>query len=319
MIIGLDAMGGDFAPESAIQGAVLASQDIQADARIALLGNEGIIRQHLSGIDHDPDRFVVFHAPEVIEMAEHPTRALTQKPHSSISVGFHLLESGKIGGFCSAGNTGAMLVGAMFSIKPIPGIIRPALASYIPRLDGSWGIILDVGANADCKAEVLAQFGEMGSLYAEYVLGIENPRVGLVNLGEEESKGTVVTQAAYQLLKNNERINFIGNIEGRDLFVPKSDVVVVDGFTGNVVLKMAESMFEYFHNEHGKADSFFNNLNYEFYGGTPIIGVNGNVVIGHGVSSPLAISNMIKLTLRMMNSDVHHMLKTRLPINIPQA
>lgn len=312
MRIALDAMGGDFAPQAVIEGAILAKSSLPADVEIVLIGREGTIREHLEKHNVSPSLFGIINADEVIEMGEHPTKALTQKPNSSIAVGFGLLKAGKADAFCSAGNTGAMLVGAMFSIKAIEGVIRPAIAGYVPKEDGRTGIILDVGANADCKPEVLNQFGELGSLYAQYVLGIENPKVALMNLGEEEQKGTMLTQATYQLLKANTKINFVGNIEGRDMFNDKADVVVADGFTGNVILKMAESIYEIMHARGIKTDSFFDQMNYEAIGGSPIIGVNGNVIIGHGVSSPLAVTNMLRQAQQMVMADIHTKIKNAL-------
>ncbi|RYZ28138.1 MAG: phosphate--acyl-ACP acyltransferase, partial [Sphingobacteriales bacterium] len=203
---------------------------------------------------------------------------------------------------------GAHHHGAMFSVKAIEGILRPAIAGFVPKEDGSFGVILDVGANADCKPELLDQFGELGSLYAQHVLHIENPKVGLMNLGEEEGKGTIVTQPAYKLMKANTRFNFIGNIEGRDIFNDKADVVVCDGFTGNVVLKMAESIYDIMHSR-GMKDEYFDRFNYEAVGASPILGVQGNVLIGHGVSSPLAIANMMELARQMIESDISEKIK----------
>lgn len=312
MRIALDAMGGDFAPQAVIEGAILAKSSLPADVEILLIGREATIREHLAKHNVSPSLFGIINADEVIEMGEHPTKALTQKPNSSIAVGFGLLKAGKADAFCSAGNTGAMLVGAMFSIKAIEGVMRPAIAGYVPKEDGRTGIILDVGANADCKPEVLNQFGELGSLYAQYVLGIEKPKVALMNLGEEEQKGTMLTQATYQLLKANTKINFVGNIEGRDMFNDKADVVVADGFTGNVILKMAESIYEIMHARGIQTDSFFDQMNYEAIGGSPIIGVNGNVIIGHGVSSPLAVTNMLRQAQQMVMADIHTKIKNAL-------
>nr|WP_316929703.1 phosphate--acyl-ACP acyltransferase [Sphingobacterium sp. T2] len=234
-------------------------------------------------------------------MHEHPTKAITQKPNSSIARGFELLKNGEIDSFSSAGNTGAMLVGAMFSVKPIAGVLRPAIATNVPKLKSGFGILLDVGANADCKPEMLNQFAILGSLYAEYVYGIENPKVGLLNIGEEEEKGNALTTSTYPLLKTNSKINFIGNAEGRDLFTDHADVYVCDGFTGNVVLKLAESFYVVTLKK-GFKDDFFDRFNYEQYGGSPILGVNAPVIIGHGISSPTAIKNMILLSKDMIES-----------------
>jgi glycerol-3-phosphate acyltransferase PlsX len=192
----------------------------------------------------------------------------------------------------------------------VEGVLRPCIANVLPKTDGRTGIFLDVGANADCKPEVLEQFGEIGAIYARYVLHIPNPKVGLMNLGEEEGKGTVVMQAAHQLLKANKSINFIGNIEGRDLFNDKADVIVCDGFTGNVILKMAESIYDIMASKN-ITDPFFDRFNYEAVGGSPILGINGNVIIGHGVSSPLATSNMLGLAYQLVKSNIpEHFKKT---------
>ncbi|MCU0352696.1 MAG: phosphate acyltransferase PlsX [Cytophagales bacterium] len=303
MKIAIDAMGGDFAPEAIVEGTLMASELLPADVQLVLVGNEQVLQPLLHTPTFSTSVVEVIHAPEVIGMAEHPTKALSQKTRSSIAIGFHLLKEGAVDAFCGAGNTGAMMVGAMFSVKPLEGILRPTIASFYPKQSGGQGVILDVGANADCKPEVLEQFAELGSLYAKHVMGIANPRVGLMSIGEEEQKGNLVTQAAHQLLKGNKKITFIGNVEGRDLFTDKADVIVCDGFTGNVILKMAESFYDVFH-ERGFRDTFLDQFNYEAVGGSPILGVNGNVVIGHGISSPLATQNMIKLAARMVESRV---------------
>lgn len=308
MRIALDAMGGDFAPKAIIEGAIHAQSELPSNVRVVLIGQEPVIRRELSALDGDVNNFDIIHAEEVIEMGEHPTKAFTQKTNSSIAVGFGLLKGKKVDAFCSAGNTGAMLVGSMFTIKPIEGIIRPGIAGYIPKEKGTYGIILDVGANADCKADVLEQFAVIGSLYAKYILNIENPKIGLMNLGEEEQKGTLLTQAAHQLLKLNKKINFIGNVEGRDLFNDKADVIVCDGFTGNVILKMAETFYELME-PRGFMDPFIEMFNYASVGGSPILGVNGNVIIGHGVSSPLAIKNMLKQAVQLTESQIFEKIK----------
>lgn len=304
-------MGGDFAPEAAVEGAILAVPMLAPQVRLVLVGKKPVIQAILEKRHFNSPAIEIYHAEEVVEMGEHPTKALSQKPNSSIAVGFQLLKSGEVSAFCSAGNTGAMHVGAMFSIKSIEGVMRPAIAGFAPQIDGSQAVILDVGANADCKPDVLQQFAEIGSVYAKYVLGIANPKVGLMNLGEEEQKGSVATQAAYQLLKINSKVNFIGNIEGRDLFTNKADVIVCDGFTGNVILKLAESIYDLL-KQRNMSDPFFDQLNYEAVGGSPILGVNGNVIIGHGVSSPMAIQNMILLANKMVESNIYVRIKEAL-------
>jgi phosphate acyltransferase len=309
--IALDAMGGDFAPDCTVQGAGLAIQELPQGTSIVLIGKESVINAKLKEHNISSSQIEVHNADDVIEMGEHPTKALSQKPNASIPIGFGLLKSGAVNAFASAGNTGAMHVGAMFTIKAIEGIIRPGIAGFIPKEAGGFGIIMDVGANADCKPDVLYQFGLVASLYAKHVFEIDNPKIGLMNLGEEEQKGTLLTQAAYQLLKLNPELNFIGNIEGRDLFNDKADVIICDGFTGNVILKMAETFFDLLQTRNMK-DSFFDRFNYEAIGGSPILGVNGNVVIGHGVSSPMAIKNMLLLSMKMAESNIHLKIKEKL-------
>ncbi|WP_139922676.1 phosphate acyltransferase PlsX [Hymenobacter sp. DG01] len=308
MKIALDAMGGDFAPQAAVDGAVLAAKALAGKAQIVLIGQEDAVRPLVA--QHGPDAadLLVVPASQIIEMGEHPAKAYQQKQDSSIAVGYRMLATGEVEAFCSAGNTGAMLVGAMFSVKAVSGVLRPAIANFVPKLSGGMGIMLDVGANAECKPEMLEQFGELGSLYAQYVLGIEKPKVGLMNLGEEEGKGTAITQAAHQLLKVNPHIHFIGNIEGRDLFNDKADVIVCDGFTGNVVLKMAESVYDIIA-EKNIHDPFLDKFNYEAVGGSPILGINDNAIIGHGVSTPLAISNMLLQGYQMASSGIADQIK----------
>lgn len=308
MKIALDAMGGDFAPQAAVDGAVLAAQQLAGKAQIVLIGQEEAIRPLLEQHGEAAAMLEVAPATQVIAMGEHPAKAYQQKQDSSIAVGYRMLHEGKVEAFCSAGNTGAMLVGAMFSVKPVPGVMRPAIANFVPKLHGGLGILLDVGANAECKPEMLEQFGELGSLYAQYVLGINKPKVGLMNLGEEEGKGTPITQAAHQLLKVNPHIHFIGNIEGRDLFNDKADVIVCDGYTGNVMLKMAESIYEIMA-EKKMQDPFFDKFNYEAVGGSPILGINDNAIIGHGVSTPLAICNMLLQGYQMAHSGISDQIK----------
>jgi|UniRef100_UPI00404B3B0A phosphate acyltransferase len=300
MKIGLDLMGGDFAPKATVLGAIAAQKTLSANQTIVLFGDKAQALPFLTEQGVSPDIFEFVHTTEMIGMGEHGTKSVLQKPNSSISLGFQYLKDGKIDSFASAGNTGAMLVGAIFSVKPVPGVIRPAVATNVPKLRSGFGIMLDVGANADCKPEVLAQFGILGSLYAEHVYHIQNPKVGLMNLGEEEEKGNVLTQSTFPLLKNTD-INFIGNIEGRDLFNDKADVIVCDGFTGNVMLKLAET-FYILTLKKGFKDEFFDRFNYEQYGGSPILGVNAPVLIGHGISSPEAIKNMILLSRTMIET-----------------
>jgi glycerol-3-phosphate acyltransferase PlsX len=292
MKIGIDILGGDFAPDANISGAVLAQKELPGDVKLVLLGDRDQISSGLLLLNVNPNDFEIIHAPDVITMHDHPTRAIPQKPNSSIAVGFDLLSKQEIQAFASTGNTGAMLVGAIYKINTIPGIIRPCITSTLPAIDGSQSILLDVGSNADCKADVLYQFAVLGALYSQKVYGVENPRVALLNIGEEESKGNLLTLAAHKLMAESDDINFIGNLEGRDLFFGKADVIVCDGFTGNVVLKEAEGIYTLMR-KRGIRDEYFDRFNYENYGGTPILGVKGNVIIGHGISNDIAVKNMI--------------------------
>lgn len=295
MKIGLDAMGGDFAPDSILKGAILAQKVLSEADRIVLIGQQEVIEQKLKEFKSDASLFDIVNASQIIGMGEQPTKAFTQKRDSSITKGFQLLKEGGIDSFASAGNTGAMLVGSVYSVNVVQGIIRPATTSVLPKEDGGVGVLIDVGTNPDTKPDVLYQFGLLGSIFAEYVYGIKNPKVGLLNIGEEEEKGNLLSQSAYRLMKDTNDYNFIGNIESRDLFNNKADVIVCDGFTGNIVLKQAESMYRLV-KERGISDEFFDRMNYENYGGTPILGINSTVVIGHGISNDIAIKNMILLS-----------------------
>lgn len=308
MRIGIDIMGGDFAPKATTLGAILALNEVPSDCRIVLIGDEPMTKSILAENGVDASLFDFIHADQVIEMGEHPTRALSQKPNSSLSIGFQMLKEGSIDAFASAGNSGAMLVGSMFSVKTIPGMNRPAICSYLPKENGGFGVILDVGANADCKPELLVQFAILGSLVAEILFGIKNPKVGLLNIGEEAEKGNLLTQATYPLLKETANINFIGNIEGRDLFNDKADVIVCDGFTGNIVLKLSETFHDMTAGK-GMDAPFFARLNYENYGGSPVLGVNSPVVVGHGISNDIAIKNLILLAKEMVSTNLTEKIK----------
>lgn len=301
MKIGIDISGGDFAPAANLDGAILAQKELNNDAIIVLIGDETVINAELKSRNVAASLFEIIHAPEVISYHDHPTRALSKKPNSTISVGFNRLAKEDLNVFASTGNTGAMLVGAMYKLNTIPGIIRPCITSTLPAIDGSKTILLDVGSNADCKSDVLYQFAVLGSLYSHHVHNVEKPKVALLNIGEEESKGNLLTIATYKLLAESDEVNFIGNIEGRDIFSGKADVIVCDGFTGNVVLKQAEGIYTLM-KKRGIKDDYFDRFNYENYGGTPILGVKGNVVIGHGISNEIAIKNMLLHAYEVANS-----------------
>lgn len=304
-------MGGDYAPVEAVKGVSQFLSEQTHSARITLIGDQQQIKELLQQHQVPGDDVTVVHADQVIDMHESPTKALKEKQRSSISIGFHLLASGKTDAFISAGNTGAMLVGALFSIKAIEGVLRPTISSVIPKENGKTGLILDVGLNADCKPEQLNQFAVMGSVYVQQILGIESPRVALLNVGEEEGKGNILAQGTYPLLKENKHINFIGNIEGRDVLLDKADVIVCEGFTGNVILKLAESLYEISERQNLE-HAYFDRFNFENYGGTPVLGVAKPVIIGHGISHAKAFKNMIILAQKMIEKDVMSKMKRAL-------
>lgn len=301
MRIGLDMMGGDYAPGEAVKGVKLFFDTVTSDAHLVLIGDEAALKPLLEEAQLDTSRYTVVHSSQVIGMNEHPTKALKEKQQSSIAIGFYLLQHKKIDAFISAGNTGAMMVGTFYSIKSIEGVQRPTIATMVPREAGGYGLLLDVGLNADCKPENLVQFGILGSLYAKHILGTENPKVGLLNIGEEEGKGNLLAQATYPLLKDEPRIKFAGNVEGRDVFTDKADVIVCEGFTGNVVLKMAESFHEVAV-KRGIKDEYIDRFDFEYYGGTPVLGVSEPVIIGHGISGQRAFKNMIVVAQKMLES-----------------
>ncbi len=292
MRIGLDVMGGDNAPEATVSGAVLALKEFTSDDVMVLFGNEHLIRQELAKHQVTEERIEIVHSENDILMGEHPIKAFNAKSNSSIALGFQYLADKKIDAFSSAGNTGAMLVGAIYAINTVPGIIRPATSAVFPREDGGQTIILDVGTNPDAKPDVLYQFAILGSIYANHIYNIENPRVALLNIGEEEKKGNIQAQSTYQLMKNTKDFNFIGNVEGRDMLNGKADVIVCDGFTGNIALKQMESVYQML-KKRGLVDDYIERFNYENHGGTPILGINSSVIIGHGISNAKAIKNMI--------------------------
>jgi phosphate acyltransferase len=309
MKIGLDAMGGDFAPDAAVEGAVDALGRLPQGDRLVLIGDNGRIRDKLASLNVEPSLFDIVPTSQVIEMHDHPAKAFSQKKDSSIAVGFGMLKGSMIDGFASAGNTGAMLVGASYTVNVIPGVFRPALAALMPNVNGKSSIILDVGINPDSKPDVLLQYGMLGTVYARYVLGIAEPSVGLLNIGEEESKGSAAVKAAYELLRESSDLLFRGNIEGHHLFTDEmTDVIVCDGFVGNVVLKMAEKFYSVARSK-GIKDSFFDRLNFEVVGGTPVLGINENVVVGHGISNRTAIMNMILQTSDVVHADLARKIK----------
>lgn len=299
MKIGLDILGGDFAPKATMQGAIMAQKDLPESDQLVLIGDKEKILWFLKEENVSPDKFEIVDAPDLIEMDEQPTKALLNKPDASISVGFKMLKHKEINAFASAGSSGAMMVGAIYSVNTIQGIIRPSTPAYIPKENGGSSVLIDVGTNPDAKPDVMYQFGILGSLFAEHVFHVKKPRVGLLNIGSEEKKGSLTTQSAFQLMKDSKDFNFIGNVEGRELFRDNVDVIVCDGFVGNIVLKQVEAMYRVLV-KRGIKDSYLDRFNYENYGGVPILGVNSTVIVGHGISNANAIKRMI-----LMAKEVH--------------
>ncbi|MFI3305875.1 MAG: phosphate--acyl-ACP acyltransferase [Rikenellaceae bacterium] len=298
--VGIDAMGGDFAPEAAVKGAIIALEKLDQNSRIVLFGDRDQITQIIEGEGVDVANFDIVHTTEVIEMGDHPAKAFIQKSDSSIVRGFKALAMGEIDGFASAGSTGAMMVGSVQVIGVIDGVIRPTISSPLPTIAGRPALLLDVGLNVDCKPEVLAQYCTLGSIYAEFAMGIENPRVAILNIGEEDAKGNAQSKATLEIVRREDsKCNFVGNVESSYIFTSKyADVFVCDGFVGNTVLKMAEGLYRINKAMGGADNKFWEAMNYENIGGTPVLGVKGAVVIGHGSSSPKAISSMILTTER---------------------
>lgn len=313
MKIGIDILGGDYAPDTTIDGAALAIQSLKDRCKLVLIGDQEFIHAKLDAKEINREDYEVFHAPEKINMASSPVKSIAASPDSTIVKGIELLQNGEIDGFCGAGNSGAMLVGSVLKLGLLRDDLRPCLLSILPNLEGNDGILLDVGANADCKPENLLDFAILGACYAEVHLRINNPRVSLINIGEEPEKGNQLTVASHKLLSEYDGLNFVGNIEGREIFDGKADVAVCSGFVGNVILKMAEKFYEIALRKGFKDDDFFTKMNYEGHGGSPILGVGKTVVVGHGISSPVAIENMITLTHDLVNEKLIEKLKQVLP------
>jgi glycerol-3-phosphate acyltransferase PlsX len=302
MRIGIDMMGGDFAPLEAIKGAQLFTASNQ-ESHLVMFGDENQLIPLLKEFAINPLLYSIVHTSQVIDMHEHPTKAYKEKQDSSIVKGFRMLAAGEIDAFVSAGNTGAMTVGSLFSIKAIEGVLRPTIGAYMPRENGNSGILVDVGLNADCKPENLLQFAILGSLFVQHVWNIEQPRVALLNIGEEEGKGNLLAQATYPLLKNSDKINFIGNIEGRDIMLDKADVVVCEGFAGNIILKLVESIYD-ITQRRNIHDEYLDRFNYEQYGGVPVLGISKPVIIGHGISKASAFFNMLIMAKKINSSNL---------------
>jgi len=328
MRIAVDSMGGDRAPSVIVDGALSALRETEEDLEIALVGRESDVRAALGVAGRNSSRLLIVDAPEVVAMDEAPAATLRKKKQSSIAVGLRMQKEGKAEGFISAGNTGAVAANAIFGLGRIKGVSRPAIATFAPTRKGAC-IILDVGANVENKPRHLLQFGVMGSCYAEVALRKDRPRVGLLNVGEERSKGGDLLTEAYDKL-DAAGLNFIGNVEGRDIFRGDVDVVVCDGFVGNVILKFTESVVDMFYavmkeeltkNVRAKIGAgllkpAFRKLkatfDYAEYGGAPLLGVDGACMICHGSSSAVAIKNAILATRRFIKYDVNSAISERL-------
>ncbi|MBA4371903.1 MAG: phosphate acyltransferase PlsX [Thermodesulfovibrio sp.] len=310
MLIALDAMGGDYAPTINIEGA-LDTVNEQNDINVILVGNEPLIRQELRGKRFDPDRLRIRHASQVIEMHDAPSAAIRKKKDSSIRIGIDLVKAGEADAFVSAGHSGVVMATSLLLLGTSQGVDRPAIATLMPTLKEPF-ILLDVGANVDCKPENLLQFGLMGNTYCKLVLGRSEPKVALLSIGEEDSKGNELTKEAFKLLKNTS-LNFIGNVEGKDLFTGKADVILCDGFIGNIALKvsegLAEAILKMLKQEitSGSAGrlgylmlkpafrNFKKRTDYDEYGGAPLLGINGASIISHGRSTSKAIKNALRV------------------------
>ena len=319
MIIAVDAAGGDHYPKNPILGALEAIKEFD-NLTVLLIGPEKLVQSELSQHHHEQSRIQILDAPQVVDMTDSASLALKQKPNSSIAKGITLHKQGHCHGFVSAGNTGVLLAASMFILGKLEGISRPTIATYYPSLEG-FRLIIDAGANLDIKPEMALQFALMGQVYAKEIMGIEQPRVGLLNVGEEEGKGTELLKEIYVMLK--QLPSFIGNVEGRDILVPKADIYITDGFMGNVVLKLGESLPGILktlvgqkikqHSSTPEMLRFVQQVfseallpfDYERVGGLPFLGVNGTSVVGHGGSSPTAIKNMIKVAMDCVEHSIN--------------
>lgn len=329
MKIAVDAFGGDHAPHEIVKGCVAAIQEIDDD--IIMVGREQEIADVLRKEAVPEGRITICNASEVIETGDHPVEAVRHKKDSSLVVSLRLVKEGKADAVVSAGNTGAYLAGAFRILGRMKGIKRPALTTVMPTVGKNPGVLLDVGANADCRPQHLVQFAQMGSIYASSVLNIENPRVALLNIGAEEAKGNALTKEAHQLLKQ-ENLNFMGNIEPRYVLSGSADVVVCDGFTGNVVIKLIEgtasTLFSMLKQVFFKSfatklaagilkpglQSIKNQMDYSAYGGAPFLGIDGVVFKAHGSSDRVAIANCIKAASRYLSAGVNDKIKAAIEV-----
>ncbi len=332
MRIAIDAMGGDLAPQAPVEGALLYDKETRGKHQLVLLGDKEKIEAEIARHHFlKPRNIVVYPTTQVVEMSDQPTVALKQKKDSSMMKGLQLHRDGEVDAFVSAGSTGAQMVGSLFILGRIEGVQRPALASFLPT-EGGVVLLIDVGANVDCKPVNLLQFAIMGSIFINYIYGVKNPRVGLLSIGEEKTKGNELVLSTYPLMVSHVP-NFIGNVEGRDILCGKADVIVTDGFVGNTILKFAESILRVFGRSFKRSvgKNFFSLLgafmvrhafhemkssfDYQEYGGVPLLGVNGISIISHGRSTARAIKNAIRVAVDMsekqVNEHIYEELKKR--------
>ncbi len=304
MRIGIDIMGGDFSPELIVKGCFLARDKIPGVVELVLLGDKESIIRIIEDNGFNVQKVSIVHTTDQILMNDHPIKAFTTKTNSSIVKGFKMLKAGELDSFCSAGNTGAMLVGSTQIINLIPGIIRPGITARIPNMSGKPGVLIDVGLNPDARPDVLLQYGLLGMLYSKSMFQVEDPKVGLVNIGTEDEKGNLVSKSTFQLMKELSELNFVGNIEGNEFFTSSNvDVLVCDGFIGNIILKEAEGFYNLLL-QRKIQDEFFEEFNFEHFGGTPILGICKPVIIGHGASNERAVKNMILQSVKVIESNL---------------
>lgn len=328
----VDAMGGDFAPLNDVSGAVIAAEEKPDSLEIILVGKKDKIEGELFKHKVKLNNIRVVNAEEIVTMEDSPTESLKTKADSSLSVGLNLLKEKKADAFISAGNTGAVMTASILKLGRIPGVGRPTIGSLFPTDKGKT-MVFDVGASVDCKPNHLLEFAIMGDIYMKSVYGLENPRVGLLSVGEEKSKGDTLTIEAHELLEKSD-LNFIGNVEGRDVLRGKADIIVCDGFVGNVILKFAESVLDVMKSKFKSyaEKGFFKKMwvgmmygtlknvvlkdfDYQEYGGVPLLGINGVSIIGHGKSSPIAIKNMIYKAEEMIRKGVNAKIRQQLAVS----
>lgn len=322
MRIALDAMGSDNAPSIEVEGGVGALTTLEGSFQLVLVGDQERIEAELLRYPDAPrDRIEIVHAPERIAMGESPANAIRRKPNSSIVVGLNLHKQGEVDAFISAGSTGAVMAGSLMLLRPLPGVDRPPIGTVLPTRRGHI-LLLDAGANVDTRPHHLLQFAHLGTIYAQDLMGIERPRVGLLNIGEEPEKGDELSVEAHRLLSESSTLNFVGNIEGRDIIPDGCDVLVCDGFVGNVLLKFYESVADFIVQMLKKETQaagveldfsrIFQSLDYTEYGGAPLLGVNGVTIICHGGSPPRAIRNAIRVAVQSVESDMKTHIQNRL-------